>query len=262
MRNSSLFWGFLLIAVGGLFGLQAMGLVDDITNFLWPLFLMALGAWILFGALIRPKTDFSENESFSIDLQGAERVEFELNHGAGRVVVTGGAPSGVALSGVEGSGMESKSHLAAGILAVKVDAGPSFLPFLGPEGGIWQFRLTNEVPVSLNIDAGATSMDFDLTDVKLSRFKLDTGASSTSLKLPREGQPYVEIESGAASVDLGVPAGMAARIQVEGGASSVSIEARFAPVGNGLYQSSDFEGAADRAEIHLNGGANSISVHS
>lgn len=262
MKNSSLFWGFLLIAIGGLFVLQAMGVVENVTNFLWPLFLMALGAWILLGALVQPKTDFRESESFSIDLQGAERVEFDLDHGAGQVVVTGGAPAGLALSGAEGTGMESKSHLADGILTVSVDAGPSFLPFLGPEGGVWQFRLTNEVPVSLDIDAGATSMNFDLTDVKLSRFKLDTGASSTSLKLPREGQPYVKIESGAASVDITVPETMAARIQVEGGAMSVSIEPRFAQLENGLYQSSDFDSATHRAEIHLNGGANSVSVHS
>jgi hypothetical protein len=262
MRKGSLFWGFLLIAVGGLFVLQAMGLINNVANFLWPLFLIALGGWILLGALTHSKTDFKESESFSIDLQGASRVEFDLDHGAGQVLVSGGAPMGVAVAGAEGTGMEYKSNLVDGVLSVEVDAGPSFLPFIGPEGGVWQFKLTNEVPVSLDIDAGAASMSFDFSQVKLTRFKMDTGASSTNIVLPAEGQPYVEFESGAASLDITVPSAMAARIRIEGGASSVSIDPRFPQLASGLYQSSDFESAMNRVEIRLEGGASSVSIHS
>ena len=213
--------------------------------------------------MTRSRTEFSESESFSIDLQGAHKVFFDFDHGAGQVQVTGGAPTGVAVTGIKGTGMEISSNLDGNVLSVDVNAGPTFVPFIGPEGGIWQFKLTNEVPVSLDVDAGATSMSFNLSDVKLERFKMDTGASSTSLVLPRDGQPHVEIESGAASIDITVPEGMAARIRVEGGASSISIDpARFPQVDGGLYQSPDFEGALNKAEIRLDGGANSVSIHS
>jgi hypothetical protein len=263
MNRGSLFWGFLLIAVGGLFFLQAIGLIDDVIGFLWPLFLFAAGGWILLGAFTRSRTEFSANESFSIDLQGAQKVNFDFDHGAGQVQVTGGAPTGVAVTGIKGVGMDVSSHLDGDVLSVDVDAGPTFVPFIGPEGGMWQFKLTNDVPVSLDVDAGATSMSFDLSSVKLNRFKMDTGASSTSLVLPRDGQPYVEVESGAASVDITVPDGMAARIRVEGGASSMSIDqVRFPQVDGDLYQSPDFESALNKAEIRLKGGANSVSVHS
>lgn len=262
MRNGSLFWGVLLIAIAGLFILQAMEIIDNVTGFLWPLFLMTLGAWILVGAFSRSKFGLKEGESFSINLQDAERVRFKLEHGAGQVLVTGGAPAGVGVTGTEATGMEFKSRLEEGTLKVKVEAGPSFLPFIGPSDGTWQFNLTEEVPVELKIGAGASSMDFDLSHVKLSRFKLETGASSTNLKLPAEGQPFVEVSSGAASVDILVPQGMAARIQTEGGAMSVSVDERFPQVGSGLYQSPDFDTAVNRAEIRLEGGANSVSIHS
>lgn len=260
MRNSSLFWGLVLIAVGGLFALQAVGLIDNVANFLWPLFLMMLGAWILLGA--RLKVGFTDGKSFSVDLQGASRVEFDLDHGAGQVTVTGGAPAGVALTGVEATGMEFKSRLVEDAMTIDVEAGPTFLPFLGPEGGTWQFKLSEEVPVSLDVDAGATSMSFDFSRVQLRRFKLDTGASSTSLILPAEGQPFVEINGGAASFDVCVPAGMAARIRVEGGALSMDVDSRFSALESGLYQSSDFENAANRAEIRFDGGASSVTIHS
>lgn len=262
MRNNSLFWGLLLIAIGGLFALQAMGLIKDVANFIWPLFLMALGAWILMGRFFGAQVDFQKSDTFSVELQNAARVEFDLDHGAGQVQVTGGAPAGVALSGIQATGMEFKSRLEADVLSVDVDAGPSFLPFLGPEGGAWVFKLTNEVPVNLDVDAGAATMSFDLTGVKLLGFNLDTGASSTSLVLPAEGQPYVKIESGAASLDITVPVGMAARIHVDGGASSLSVEPRFASISSGLYQSADYETAINRVEMRLSGGASSISIHS
>lgn len=263
MRNGSLFWGFLLIAVGGLFVLQAMGLIDNVVNFLWPLFLIATGGWILWGAFSHPRFEFRENEAFSIDLQGARRVAFDFDHGAGQVQVSGGAPAGVAVTGVKGTGMDISSELDGDVLSVDVDAGPTFIPFLGPENGMWQFRLTNEVPVSFDIDAGAASMTFDFSQVKLGSFKMDTGASSNTMILPAEGQPFVEIESGAASIDVTVPVGMAARIRVEGGASSVSIDTnRFPQLGGGLYQSPDFDSALNRAELRFEGGANSLSIHS
>jgi hypothetical protein len=262
MRNSSLFWGVLLIAIAGLFILQAMDVIVNVTGFLWPLFLMALGVWILLGAFPRTRMSFSNSDSFSVSLQEAQNVRFKLEHGAGQVLVTGGAPAGVAVTGTEATGMEFKSRMEGDTLRVKVEAGPSFLPFIGPSDGAWQFKLSEEVPVDMKIDAGATSMDFDLSHVKLTRFKLDTGASSTSLKLPAEGQPFVEINSGAASVDILVPQGMAARIRTEGGAMSVSVDERFPQVGGGLYQSPDFDTAVNRAEIRLEGGANSVSIHS
>jgi hypothetical protein len=262
MRNGSLFWGFLLIAVGGLFALQAMNIIENVTNFLWPLFLIALGAWILWGAFARPSLEPGSAGSFSIDLQGASRVAFDLDHGAGQVLVAGGAPAGIAVSGVQATGINVASELEQESLHVKVEAGPSFLPFLGPDGGAWQFQLTNEVPLSLDVDAGAASLRFDLSQVKLSSFKLDTGASSVSLILPAEGQPLVEIESGAASVDITVPQSMAARIRSEAGASSLSVEPRLEYRGDGLYQSANFETAVNRVEIRLEGGANSVSIHS
>jgi hypothetical protein len=261
MRNGSLFWGILLIAIAGLFLLQAMDVIDNVTGFLWPLFLMALGAWILLGAFARPKFGLHYGESFSVDLQGAQRVRFKLEHGAGQVLVSGGAPAGVAVAGSEATGVEFKSRLEDGTLKVKVEAGPSFLPFIGPSDGAWRFQLTEELPVELKIEAGAASMDFDLSQVKLTRFKLDTGASSTNLKLPAEGQPFVEISSGAAAVDILIPQGMAARIHADGGAMSVSVDERFPRVDGGLYQSPDFDTALNRAEIRLEGGANSITIH-
>ena len=70
-----------------------------------------------------------------------------------------------------------------------------------------------------------------------------------------------EPESGAASLDFSVPQGVAARIRFKQGASSSSIDQSRFPLGDGgLYQSPDFDSAANKVEINLEGGANSVNV--
>jgi hypothetical protein len=118
--------------------------------------------------------------------------------------------------------------------------------------------------VSIKVDAGASSMDFDMTGVKLAFLGVDTGASTLRVKLPANaGQTRLLVESGAASIDITVPEGVAARIHAEQGASSMNIDLARFPLLNsagGLYQSADYDSAANRVEINLDGGANSISV--
>lgn len=261
MRRGSLFFGLALILFAGLFFLKGLGVIADVMPLVWPLAIILFGLWLLMNGLF-PGPGRGSAETFTIDLQNAAEAQIEIDHGAGQVVVTGGAPEGACLEATAGAAMDYKSRLGDGTLKVKVDAGPSALPFFGPEGGVWQFRLTERIPLSLEVNAGAASMDFDLTDLQVKLFKLETGASSTRLKLPAHaGQTVVEIEGGAASYTIMVPQGVAARVSMEGGLSALEIdERRFPRQAGGYYQSPDYDTAANRAEIRIEGGASSITV--
>jgi hypothetical protein len=244
--------------LGGLFLLQTRGLITDVLGWFWPLVLILLGLWVLGGRFL---PSGAEGKTFSIDLQGAASLDLDFDHGAGTVSLTGGAPAGVALTGSQAAGVDFDSHLAGDCLTVNLNAGPTFLPFLGPDSGVWSFQVTQEVPVKLKVDAGASSLDFDFTDVRLAFLGVDTGASTLKVKLPvSAGHTLVDIESGAATIDLTVPAGVAARIRLEQGASSVNIDpARFPRTGN-LYQSPDYDSAPNQVEINLEGGANTVKI--
>lgn len=260
MRRGSIFWGGILILLGVLFSLQAANIIDDVFGWFWPLFLILLGVAVLVSRFTAP--NLTGGGAFSINLEGAAKVALDIDHGAGSVKVMGGAPYGTAVSGAQGTAMSLKSHLNGDTLTVDIDAGPSFIPFLGPEGGSWVFQLTNEVPVSMKFDGGAASLDFDFTDTKLEFLGVDMGAASLTLKLPAHaGRTLVDVESGAASIDITVPQGVAARIRIEQGASAQSIDSsRFPQVMDGMYQSPDFDSAENRAEINLEGGANSVTI--
>ncbi len=261
MRRGELFWGPLLVVLGVLFFLKSAGILPgEVLGWFWPLFIVALGAWVLLGAFGRPQYEMAEK--FSIPLEGAKEATLSINHGAGQIELQAGANAGDFLTGSVGNGMEKKSRLADGKLDVKIEAGPSFLPFLGPEGGVWQYRLTPEIPTTLKVEAGASKLDVDLTDLRVTYFSFDGGAASLNLTLPaRVESAIVEIDAGAASIDIGVPQGVALRLRTKSVGSLNVDQQRFPPRESGIYQSADYEAAKYHAEVTVNGGATSINVH-
>src|SRR5688500_6014803 len=259
MKRDNLFWGTALILLGVLFFLQSQGYIRNIFPFLWPLALILVGVWIMLGVFWTPTR--SEEETFLVPLGAAKSARFKFSHGAGQIEITGGAPIGQALVGSSAVGMNQENRLEGDRLEVKVEAGPSFLPFLGPSQGVWRFQLTQEIPLTLIVEAGASSLNIDLQDVLASRVELNTGASSSNVTVPARGVSLLDIEAGAASVNVRVPAATAARIRVEEGVNSVHVDTnRFSRLDSGFYQSSGYETAADRAEINIEAGLGSVNV--
>ena len=133
MRRDNIFWGSVLILVGVLLFLQTQGIIGNIFQYFWPLALILVGGWIILG--VYWKADGSAGESFSLPLGAAQSVSYYFAHGAGQLEISGGAPTGQALVGTSAAGMNRTSQLSGERLDVRVEAGPSFVPFLGPSQG-------------------------------------------------------------------------------------------------------------------------------
>lgn len=259
MKRDNIFWGFALILAGLLLYLQVQGIINDVFQYFWPLALILVGGWIILGVYWKPTP--SAEDMFSIPLGSAQRVKYNFSYGAGQLEISGGAPAGQAIVGTSGMGMNRNSTLNGDELDVRVEAGPSFMPFVGPSGGIWRFQLTQDVPVALTVESGASSLNIDLTDVLATRLILKTGASSTSVTLPRRGASLFDVEAGAASVNIRVPDTTAARIRVEEGVTAVNIDTnRFPRLDSGIYQSSNFDASTDRTQINIKAGLGSVSI--
>ncbi len=259
MKRDNIFWGIVLIVVGGLLFLQTQGIVINVFRFFWPLALILVGGWIILNVYWRPAP--SEVETFSVPLSGARSARFKFSHGAGQLEIVGGAPAGQAIVGSSAAGMNKESRMEGDRLEVKVEAGPSIVPFVGPSEGVWRFQLTQEVPVTLILESGASSVNIDLKDVLATFIQLKTGASSSSVVMPARGVSILKVESGVASVNVRIPEGTAARIRVKEGVTSVNVDTnRFPRLDSGLYQSPDFDTATDRAEIDIESGLGALSV--
>lgn len=259
MRRDNIFWGGVLILAGVLLYLQTQGYITDAFKYFWPLALIIVGVWIILGVYWKP--DRSSDETFSIPMNAAQSVRYHFSHGAGQLEISGGAPAGQALVGTSAVGMNRKSYLNGDQLDVRIEAGPSFVPFVGPNQGVWRFQLPQDVPALLTVESGASSMNIDLTDVLATRLALKTGASSTNVTMPARGASLLDVEAGAASINIRVPEVTAGRIRVKEGVTAVNVDTtRFPRLDSGIYQSSNFDASQNRTEITIESGLGSVTV--
>jgi len=265
MRRDYIFWGFVLILLGGLMFLNNANIrlprgINPMQLF-WPSVLILLGGWIMFGFFMRGE---AETEQVAIDLQGASQASLKLSHGAGRIIVGAGAAPGQLLSGSFAGGIKHSAHLSGDRLNAHIETRPFvFPPFLGGWQGLeWNFSLNREIPLALKLETGASQSEFDLRDLKVTDLKISTGASKTDVTLPANaGMTNVRAELGAASLDMIVPQGVAARIRAEQGVSAIEIDTTRFPYANGIYESADYSSAPNKVDIMIQAGAGRVAVH-
>jgi len=265
MRRDYIFWGFVLILLGGLMFMNAAdirlpGGINPMQLF-WPTALILLGIFIMAGVFLRGSVD---EEQVSIDLQGASQGSLNLSHGAGRISLGSGASPGQFLNGSFASGVKHKVRQTGDRLDVHLEARPFVFPFLfGSSRGLeWKIDLNRDIPFALRLETGASQSEFDLRDLRVTDLKISTGASETDVTLPANaGMTTVKVELGAASLDMVVPEGVAARIRSEHGVAAIEIDTSRFPYSNGIYESADYSSAQNKIDIKIEAGAGRVAVH-
>ena len=122
MRNNAIFWAIILIGVGVLLLLGNLGIAVVSGGAIWGLVLLALGAWLVWGALAAPRGRL-EAQAASIPMADATDAVIRISHGAGRLTLAGGAPSGQLVAGSFGGGLDTKTD-RVGSYPIRQDAGP------------------------------------------------------------------------------------------------------------------------------------------
>jgi hypothetical protein len=268
MRRGSLFWGSILILIGVLLLLDNLNIIPSFWKLFWPLLLIALGLWLVLKTTSR-RRGFTEMQQASIALGDAQRARVRVDFGAGRLSIHSGAHSGELVIGTFGGGLDYHARREGDLLDVEMSmpkhAFPRFfLPWTwwDSQGAFhWSFSLNREIPIVLELKTGASETCLDLSELRITELRLKTGASSTRLTLPAHaGHTRASIKAGAASLNIQIPSGVAARIRIDGSLAGVHVDTgRFPRVGN-AYQSSDYETAANRADITAEIGAGSIDI--
>lgn len=264
MKHGHIFWGNLLVGVGVLLLLDSLGYLPfSAWLLLGPVFLIALGLWLVWGAWYRHRLDASA--SVVVPLAGAGRAAVRIRHGAGRLTLGAGAIDDTLLSG---SGLGLDCRVRRMDAALEVDLGPregATVFSWGQEArGLldWSLSLNGNVPLSLDLECGADEVVLDLHDLQVTELQVKSGASSTRVTLPAAaGHTRVHIRVGAATVEVQVPEGVAARLRVRGALAGISVDTRrFPSLGGGIYESADYVTAPNRAEIEIEAGAGTVSV--
>ncbi len=266
MKIKSAFWGSLFIIAGSLLLLNNLGILFfniNVWKLIWPTFIIAMGVWTLWSAT--KGKDTLEVEEIVLPLDGTKQGKMSLSFGAGQVKIHGRTGTGELLQGNFSGGIEKSIKKDGDFtkLSLKPASADFFFTIMPWTWGAreWDFGLSREIAWQLHFEMGASDMQVDLTNLKVTDLEVDTGASNTKIILPANaGHTHVDLDGGAASIVFEVPEGVAARIQVDSGLAAIDINRdRFPRVGN-YYKSPDYETAANKVDINIDFGAGSLSI--
>jgi hypothetical protein len=294
-RRRGMFWPLVLIGVGLVALLANYGFVQPVSILsilaLWPVLLILLGIDIafarrwplptlaaevaiigaaLFLAATQPAalsfTTFTFNSSSdcsnptastSVPRGTLQSLALRIDGGAARYRLMSGATGAVEVTSDAGDiCLRDRTTGSRGDVRIS-QRGAHF-------GGTTEIvvRVASDVPLSLQVNAGAGELILDLHDVKTTDVRLSVGASSTTMVLPRPsaGDVPIRIEGGASSIVVEIPSDVDARVTVSGGlVSSNTTNPRTTKSGNTI-ETTGYAAAKDRVTVTVNGGATSVSV--
>jgi hypothetical protein len=296
MKLSTLFWGVLFIAIGGLFLLNNLGMLNvnwETIWRLWPMILVFWGLSILVGKQRTPwyvvvlmiflllfmiaaaatsswfhhDFDFVAGERFEQKFEEpftpkTEKATFRLQSGAGRFIIRDTTNHLIKAETEVNFGKYTLTREQSGNFAYVT------LDFRGRNRG-WNFgngrnhvevRLNSKPIWTINLHVGAASGDFDLSPYKVEELTLDAGASSMKVRLgDRSGEMRVRVKTGAASTSIEVPEKVGCEVRLQTALSGKRISG-FDRISNNRYQTSDFESASKKIYIDVSAGVSQIRV--
>ena len=142
--------------------------------------------------------------------------------------------------------------------------GGSGFPGFGARGGSRaRVTLNRSIPWEVHVGGGASRGTLELGGLQLTRLEISGGANRIDASL---GQPHgtvpVQVSGGATNVTLHRPSGVAARAVMSGGANNLTVDGkRYESLGSEVaWQSPDYDSAADRFDVHISGGASTVTL--
>ena len=213
MRGLAIFLVIVLLIVGALYATNAL------TG----------NAWWEPRTWNKPTAGDVITDARAVDLGGASKALVELQMGAGRVTLSGGA-----------------SHLMDATFTYNVTAWKPIVDYVvnGDEGRLlvrqpsgtyqafsgsyrndWDIRLSSTTPVDLDLKNGAGDMDMDLSDTMVRTLTIDSGASSTTIKASPKAMTSLTVKAGVGSVNLDLTGDWknSADVHVNGGVGSIKL---------------------------------------
>lgn len=284
----------ILILLGLLFLLGNLGLIGwsvwSAVWRLWPITLIAIGLDRLLGRIFRVGRYVSlvlvvallaaavwslgagdvsgqllAGESISQPVGSAARAVVDLRPSVGTVRITGGAAAGQLVEGrVDRSGGERVSSEASNngdtlYYTLKAQDLPNFFVWGGRPDLTWDLRLSDQIPTQLSLHTGVGQSTIDLSTLKLSSLEVNTGIGETTITLPKQGQVTGTVHGGIGKTTVRVPRNMAVRLRLRTGIGDVQVPSGLQWQG-GYYVSPNYDSAADRIDLEINGGIGEIRV--
>lgn len=289
-------WAIILIGFGVAFLLQNLGVMS--FNWLtlvryWPVLLILGGIDLLLGrtwigsaiaallglVIVGGLLYMASSAGGAVSLTGpavtqdipeyalddsVEELTVNLSVGAASVILDGNAARGQVVQGTyradENIPLETEysSSGDTGVLTLKQETEGAEWVTVNVENEI-NVSLAGDVPLVLNADSGASNLEFDLSDVQLRVLNVNGGVGNLEVQLPAQGDMDVNVNGGIGAVSISVPNGLEAEVRIDG-LTSMDVPARFDKISDGLWRTSGYEDAENRARITISTGIGRVEI--
>ncbi len=284
------FWGLLLVIVGGLILASNFGWLsvnwDNLWR-LWPLMIVAAGLSVLsirnrvwriltlllvllsLAAVVFVTTGpfaVSQNaRSYTATAQKLANItsaDINLQAGMSHIDITSADQDAVAVARLDSNTASSLSEQSSRsgntqTTNLTTDVGDHW--WLGYMNSNFSLTLTRSLPLTLNLDVGPSETTADLSQAMVQSLKVKSGATKLNVTLGnRVDLTNVDIESGASAVVLRAPSSSGIRVKLDGGMLSSAMADL--QNHNGTYESTSYASAAKKIDVTAHLGMASFTV--
>jgi hypothetical protein len=276
-RIGRIFWGLLLVLIGGLILASNYGLVS--VNWfnlwrLWPLFIVAIGLFVLtvrglagrllsvvfvimaLGAVVYALVYAPQNSQqtsiyniTSQEIDSATTAEINLKTGLGQLDINTADQVAVAQARLESniSNLTNDTSLAGTTQITNISTNAISGWSDGNIDNRLSVNMTRSLPIRLNLDIGASNITADLSLARLQNLSIKSGATKSDIKLgDKEDLTTVSLDSRASSFLIRVPSSSGASVKLDG-VTSNNFDGL---IKNGdTYESTNYESATKRINI-------------
>lgn len=282
--TSNLLWGGSFLLVGALLLLSNLGIVDVHWREawrLWPILIILAGlsilslrgwvaivvygiaglvivalVWATLMGAISYDNGSSTAETFTIGKENSDikNVGLNITSGPGTLSVSSTNSSNVTEGESRGMHTEFSSE-------VRSDGDKQTVKLTQSRGAGWfmpgsvsdlDIRINKDLPTDLEIEAGASDINADLSDIKLQSLLMDTGASSIDLKLGNElDNTVATIRTGASSVVVRVPNNSGIRLNLNDELSSKDLPDGYRQTDDNTYTSPNYNKTSKKITIDV-----------
>jgi len=290
---SKIFWGLLFVLLGGLILANNFGLVDvNWVNLwrLWPLIIIATGlsilalrnliwriitiiliiltmgaiAWVAVGGFPVSQSTSSQEIMVQKISDKVKQAEVSVKAGASSLQIDTIDQTEIVKSKLESNiASLTETSIINGEtqqvnLSMNVDKNTHW--WASDVTSKWSVDITRNLPLKLNVDAGASDTNIDMSQAQLRDINVKTGASSLTLKLgSREDVTVVNIDSGVSSIVLKVPAGSGVQLKLKSGLTTKHL-ADLSEISKDTYESSGYIQAKNKINITSKVGVSSFTI--
>lgn len=188
--------------------------------------LLFLGALLLASCGSKAKVGALRSESQSVELDGAESINVEIDFGAGDLTVTGNADKLLEADFTYNvAELKPKVEYTDGALVVRQPDTKSLsdLHNIADFRNEWDLSLHNGTPLYLKVIMGGGFADLQLAGLQLTGLDISLGAGEATLDLNGDWARdlNISIDTGAAAVTVHLPEDVGIRVEVDRGPTVV-----------------------------------------